>query len=870
MIAEALGSQKGSTKNLKGKMKKERYLFKRREEPADFRPHQFSKGQASSSSSLGQTSATISPGQATASISQGQAPSSSTYEGPSAFAAGDYVFQKRAPSASSQVNATKVDSPADFGVSLQMDQAPAHSTHDNKDAIWESKGTIVSEVAGPASMDVSGTMRKSLCSEEKDVGPPLPQDRDQGQIARSVQPSPVDAKPPVQNTGIGTEGKVKKAKALKRSVGDLASDGSSQREKKKKRKKEFPMETSASHPVKPIPTGKGGRGVAKFAAPVMRDSQFDHQIKEEGTSASLSNSGMTRAMEGGLDGIELRVPELMNDLCDLALNPYHGSERNRPQIVMKFFLAFRSLKFEKSLSLSPPPESEPAEVHAIQSSTGIGSSENLPSENARASPSVKLQKPPVRPNDHPSKAGRKRAPSDRQEGNALKKLKKINDLKSLTAEKKVSHKETGAGAAAGAVPPKSIRQELKPVKQDPKVVKQDPKSVKQDHPAKKIEPTARVEEPTMLLMKFPPRTSLPSIAQLKARFARFGPLDHSSTRVFWKSLTCRVVFRYKHDAEAAHRYAVKNNSLFGNISVKYTLKVMEVVAPEISETGKGKGGGEDTSNETSQPRDAAAEQRVAPAFVHNHQAQQQQQQQQQQQPMVQLKSCLKKPSSDEGGGTGTGTVTGTGNGGRGTSRVKFMLGTGEEGHNRGEQTMVGNRNFNNHATTTTSIADAGTTTTTSSSSSSVAALEFNSKNFQQKVISPPPFYPPPPYLLLPPAQFSRPPPPPPLPPPHDMMHHQHHTAEVGMIRHTYNNINTTHTPQTLANNNVPTTTLMPTTSPFPDGSSTPGAGALPPTTALVNPGILSFNQKMLSLMNRAEDIVTRVKNYYGYMPYHPI
>lgn len=160
---------------------------------------------------------------------------------------------------------------------------------------------------------------------------------------------------------------------------------------------------------------------------------------------------------------------------------------------------------------------------------------------------------------------------------------------------------------------KLIRQELKPVKQDPKVVKQDPKPFKLD-PAKKTEPSARVEEPTMLLMKFPPRTSLPSIAELKARFVRFGPLDHSSTRVFWKSLTCRVVFQYKHDAEAAHRYAVKNNSLFGNVSVKYTLRELEVVAPELPDSGKGRG--EDTSSETPQAKDAAAEQRVAPTFVY--------------------------------------------------------------------------------------------------------------------------------------------------------------------------------------------------------------------------------------------------------------
>lgn len=816
MIAEALGSRKNLAKNVKGKMKKERYLFKRREDPADFRAHQFSKG--SSSSSMGQSSAIVSPNQVTASISQVQASSSSTHvDGPSAFAGGDYVFQKRVPSASSEVSVTKVESPMDFGGSLQMDQAPAYSTHDKRDATWESKETIVSDVtAGPASMGESNVVKKELLSQGMHVVPPhVLQDRDRGQVTCVDQPSVVDAKFPVQNTGTGTDGKVKKAKVLKRSIGDLASNSSIQGEKKKKRKKEFLVEANASHPLKPVLASKGGPAVEKIAeqpvqiGSVLRDPRFDYQTKGEGTGASLPSSGVTMAMNG-LDDIELKVSELLSDLRDLALNPYHGKDRNRPQIVMKFFLAFRSLKYEKSLILSPPAENEPIDAPVPQSSTSVGPSDNLPSENARIFPSVKMQKPLIRSND-PSKAGRKRPPSDRQEGNALKKLKKINNLKSLAAEKKSGQKtlETtrdGRETAAGLAPalPKPIRPEVKAMKQDPKVVKQDSKPGRQDPLAKRTEPSAKVEEHTMLLMKFPPRTSLPSIAELKARFARFGPLDHSSTRVFWKSLTCRVVFRYKHDAEAAHRYAVKNNSLFGNVNVKYTLREMEVVAaPELPDPLKGRG--EDISSETLQPRDA------------NNQGQQQQQ------PVVQLKSCLKKPTGDEGGG-------GTGGGVRGTSRVKFMLGTGEEGH-RGEQTMVANRNFNNNAT---SIADAGTTTTTTTSTS-VAALEFNSKNFQ-KVISPP-FYPPPPTLL---PQFSR--------PPHDMLH-----TEVG-IRHAYNSNNNTLT--------APLPPLLPL--PFPNTSTT--LAAPPP----VNPPNLSFSHKMFSLMNRAEDIVTRVKNYYGYMPYHPL
>ncbi|XP_021290812.1 uncharacterized protein LOC110421537 [Herrania umbratica] len=54
--------------------------------------------------------------------------------------------------------------------------------------------------------------------------------------------------------------------------------------------------------------------------------------------------------------------------------------------------------------------------------------------------------------------------------------------------------------------------------------------------------------------------------ELKARFAQFGPFD-SVPRLFWKSSTCRIVFRYKSDAQMAYRYNAGNKSLFGNAKV---------------------------------------------------------------------------------------------------------------------------------------------------------------------------------------------------------------------------------------------------------------------------------------------------------------
>ncbi|KAK3200729.1 hypothetical protein Dsin_024144 [Dipteronia sinensis] len=109
----------------------------------------------------------------------------------------------------------------------------------------------------------------------------------------------------------------------------------------------------------------------------------------------------------------------------------------------------------------------------------------------------------------------------------------------------------------------------------------------------------------MLVMKFPPGTSLPSAAELKARFVRFGALDQSGTRVFWKSSTCRVVFRYKVDAQAACKYANGNNTLFGNVKVRYSLRDFEASTNEVGDSDKSRG--DDASNETPRSKDPIVE-----------------------------------------------------------------------------------------------------------------------------------------------------------------------------------------------------------------------------------------------------------------------
>lgn len=79
------------------------------------------------------------------------------------------------------------------------------------------------------------------------------------------------------------------------------------------------------------------------------------------------------------------------------------------------------------------------------------------------------------------------------------------------------------------------------------------------------------EEPMALCMKFPQGFALPSEAQLKARFVRFGQLDISGTRIYCQTGCARVVFKCASDAGAAYKYATRN-SLFGQANVKFRLK----------------------------------------------------------------------------------------------------------------------------------------------------------------------------------------------------------------------------------------------------------------------------------------------------------
>ncbi|KAF8392606.1 hypothetical protein HHK36_022952 [Tetracentron sinense] len=856
VIAEVLGKRKNSTKHLKVKdqSKKDKYLFKRRDEPnlTDLRADHISHDRASF----------LAP--------------SAYKEGAAALSAGDYVFEKRAPSISmkphvpgkqegigtvgrecvlsrggtgkeaitidkklpvaelsmvdGQVNMSRVDSPAGLAFSFPMTQPPVYSstlaaqggpghanTHQNKGMsfLQETKGSMGSDAGvGPMSTHLYGSDLLGK-SESPGVIDGLPwtfrpegesmvdlKNEETGKLFDTSEglqhpkprfPTTVEdlhgsdevgesgcgmpnAKLPGRVIGTSIDGVVKKVKVLQH-----LGEGSSSRisitgEKKKKKKKRSGLGTSLDWQHKRLKAAEyeesvrksAGKSIGKLLVPI-ENSHMDQQRKDDEAGSSFHPDSLVTPPVVDIGNTDFEIPQLLSDLLALALDPFHGVERNGPAIVRHVLLRFRSLVYQKSLDLAPPAEVDSFGVSATKSQASTGTSEPPPIKDVRnLHLASKPPKPLFRPSD-PTKAGRKRSLSNRQEEISAKRLKKLNDLKSLAAEKKASNQKT-----------LDVQREERKEMGVPVLAK----PIKPDF-VKKVEPPSRLAQPMMLVMKFPPRTTLPSVPELKARFARFGPLDHSATRVFWKTSTCRILFKHKSHAQTAHNYAVRNNSLFGNVKVKYSLRDLEVPEADLPESSKQRA--EDASNQG--PRfklpganDSGGGGGTRPAALMQrplHQA-------------SQLKSCLKKPSGDESGlgpGPGPGPAMGVQ---RESPRVKFML-DGEES-SRGEQLVV------------SSIADG-----IGGASSSSLAIDINTNNKFRKVNpqSLPPLLP-----LPPPRMYDFP----------KAAHHAH-----------FSKVEARNNP----NYNTPTNNI-------------------------------DISHEMLSLLLRCSHIVNDVNCSLGYTPYHPL
>ncbi|GMG99731.1 hypothetical protein Nepgr_001571 [Nepenthes gracilis] len=439
-------------------------------------------------------------------------------------------------------------------------------------------------------------------------------------------------------------GSGKKINAAKIAPGEL---GSVKPEIGRKKKRKIEAEMSSGHlhkkPVNGNNEASAGKLLGKpikIAASLSEDPQLSHQKSGiEGGCISSMSEQVAPLPFGGAEKSKFELPWLLGDLEILALNPLHGARKDRHAILKQVFLRFRSLVFQKSSVVLSPAATGPYEVRLKKSPPVSGPPINAAGGETRGVRTSKPPKPLGRP-DGPTIAGRKSLPSDYHDEIAAKRVQKLLGSKSSGGEKRMVQKisgmqpaeERGKVAAVAAQPPPP-----------------PPPKTSKAGSCKSMQPPPRVEEPTYLVMKYPSGTSLPSSNELKARFARFGPMDPSGNRIFYKTSTCRVIFLYKQDAQRAHRYAEGNKSVFPN--VRFFLKPLSASkTPNV---------GEDTANEPPPAQPPTTELQPATPVLQLPPTQP---------PAVQLKSCLKRPTGDEVSGPGV----------RG-GRVRFNMGEESSG-----------------------------------------------------------------------------------------------------------------------------------------------------------------------------------------------
>ncbi|KAL9233306.1 hypothetical protein vseg_008325 [Gypsophila vaccaria] len=724
VFADTAGSRKKATKT-KVQSKKDKYLFKRRDESNDKKTSTMSQRHGSPSTSSAHEDET----------------SNSATDG--------YVFQKR-------------------------DQAAAHNE------IGESAAT--EQLAASASAVTSEDARTGR---DLALVPHLESNEagtaDTGAVRRASDKPGSDAG---NHATSGTLLK-KKKKAAKRPASEMSSGKPEPREKKVKKSNKGEdfrsLERSERHPAvvgegSPVnPVGRPTQAVALISQS-KKDVELGNSISQEVGSVPMAVDWENEA----------DVPQILSDLHGLALNPSHGMERNGPAMARQFLLKFRSLVYLKSSCASTIAESEHPEA-----------ADRPPTESTKTVSSLKPPKGPSRQDD-PTKGGRKRIPSERQEENAAKRAKKITDVKSLSAEKRAQLKNPELHQSDGKSKVSSAQ-----------------KSVKGEQHGKKADRPPRVQEPTYLVMKYQSGSALPSHAELKARFTRFGPLDTSLSRVFYKTDTCRVAFLYKQDANVAYRYAVGSKSLFSN--VRFMLK--PVAGPESQQPITGK-----TESLNGEPRlnpDPSTIESRPPTLAPLPQ------------PGQPLKSILKKPSgTDESG------LPSNGGGGTRTARVRFNVGEEKSSASNRGGLQVQLMESRNPVLASKDGVPSLSSSSTSSSSTSIA-VDINNN---QRLLSSHPLQPP----LLPLPQFARPP-----------------------INDQYND----RSDITPRNNHRQS--LTPIATPIAATTSTSLAGVSqalpppPPPPPVPTPSV-DISQQMMSLLTRCHDVVTNVKSTLGYLPYYPL
>ncbi|XP_072959095.1 PWWP domain-containing protein 1-like [Typha angustifolia] len=258
---------------------------------------------------------------------------------------------------------------------------------------------------------------------------------------------------------------------------------------------------------------------------------------------------------------QLKLPQLVNDLSAPTTDPLFGSERNIRALVSDTLCKFQSLVYNERLVLLKANDIEKPKFDAGERSTANESAQALGAANVKGSRKEEREKraqssakKPVKPIDY-ANVGKRRKP-DQKEELSIKNQRSMTDYKKLASRKKAGEGEKNV---------ERVRRDRCNLFTPTASVKHSKVDISKNEISTPHEPA----NPTYLVMKFPPNTSLPSVSFLKAKFARFGPLDVGATRVYWDSNTCKVKFMYKSHAQTALYHASANGSFGSNKATCY-------------------------------------------------------------------------------------------------------------------------------------------------------------------------------------------------------------------------------------------------------------------------------------------------------------
>ncbi|KAG6434294.1 hypothetical protein SASPL_105918 [Salvia splendens] len=503
------------------------------------------------------------------------------------------------------------------------------------------------------------------------------------------QQAPIYMKPS-DSSRKDVEGGTKKVEFLKRPAGK-STDNNAIRVKKEKRKVINP-DTGGERQELPLAVRNITENVSGMPARVHPSENSGPDDQNIDAAVGLSSSQSQQAD----DFVKIELQMFVRDLRAVACNPFHGEQKSCQAVIKQVFLKYRSLVYQKSLVVVPPAEIEGSEGNPSRLPVPMPAvADKIVRPSVRLDDPTKGGKKHDRPDDvqkmklRVSQGVKRKKLNESLESKRNKidssksltvekkeldeslesKKKKMDSSKSLTVEKKEldeflesKRKKMDSSNKSLTVEKKELDESLeskrkkmdssKSLTLEKKVIIQR-SSESQFGDARDSAPQIRAAKqesnrrtaagqmtrsatPTMLMMKFPADAALPSIPQLKAKFARFGPLDQSATRVFWKSYMCRLVYQHKIDAQAALKFAVGSSNLLGSANVRCYIREVDGEGAESEPVKAPHQNKEDT------------EQRPVVAKTASEQ----------------FRSCLKKPSGDE---AGNGDAVKS-------ARVKFVLG----------------------------------------------------------------------------------------------------------------------------------------------------------------------------------------------------